>query len=96
MAVLQKDDFTGVFMITLTVNPGNHTAVTAVDTVLTSSRIKATDKVVAVAPPTLEAGIGVQCCHTIIDGGFTLRTVNASAGAIDPASASWDFLVFRR
>ena len=51
---------------------------------------------IAVPPSTLEAGIGVQGCHTVIDGAFKLRTTNASAGAINPASASWTFLVLRR
>jgi hypothetical protein len=32
----------------------------------------------------------------VADGGFSLRTTNASAGAINPASASWTFLVLRR
>jgi hypothetical protein len=45
---------------------------------------------------TLEAGIAVQGCHTVVDGSFKLRTTNASAGAIDPASATWTFMVYRR
>lgn len=97
MAVLQRSDFGGDFIITgVTIDLANHTAVASVDTVLTVAGIKSTDIVVARAPATLEAGIAVVCCHTVIDGGFTLRTTNASAGAINPASASWDFLVFRR
>ena len=30
------------------------------------------------------------------DGSFKVRTTNASAGAINPASATWTFLVLRR
>ena len=53
------------------------------------------DTVLAVPPSTLEAGIAVQGCHTVIDGAFKLRTTNASAGAVNPASASWTFVVLR-
>lgn len=90
-----KTDATGVFWISATVDPGNHTAVTAVDTTVSHSDIRANDLVVAVPPATLEAGIAVQTCHTIAAGSFKLRTTNASAGAIDPASATWKFLVLR-
>jgi hypothetical protein len=34
--------------------------------------------------------------HTVVDGSFKLRTTNASAGTIDPAAATWTFMVFRR
>lgn len=96
MAVSQRDDFGGSFRITATVDPANITAVASVDTAVTHADIKSTDRVTAIAPATLEAGVAVQCCHTVIDGGFTLRLTNASAGAINPASATWEFVVHRR
>ena len=88
--------YSSVFKLSTTVDPANHTAVASVDTTVTSTLVKSGDTVLAVPPATLEAGIGVQGCHTVADGSFKLRTTNASAGAIDPASATWTFLVLRR
>jgi hypothetical protein len=88
--------YSSAFAITATVNPANHTAVSAVDTTVADANVKAGDQVVAIPPATLEAGIAVQGCHTVVDGSFKLRTTNGSAGAIDPASATWTFLIYRR
>jgi hypothetical protein len=89
--------YTSAFVLSIAaVNPANHTAVASVDTTITSTAIKAGDVIVAIPPATLEAGIAVQGCHTVVDGSFKLRTTNASTGAIDPASATWAFLVYRR
>jgi hypothetical protein len=96
-------EFSGVhhdrgFSFTATVDPGNHTAVASVDTTVTvptDVTLQSTDKIVAIPPVTLEAGIAVQTCVYVSATTFTLRTTNASAGAINPASASWTFIVFR-
>jgi hypothetical protein len=88
--------YSSVFKFSATVDPANHTAVASVDTTVTNALVKAGDTVLAVPPATLEAGIVVQGCHTVADGSFKLRTTNASAGAIDPASATWTFVVLRR
>ena len=88
--------YTSCFSFTATVDPANHTAVASVDTDVTAALVKSGDVVVAVPPATLEAGIAVQGCHTVANGTFKLRTTNASAGAINPASASWTFVVLRR
>ena len=50
------------------VDPANHTAVASVDTDVTSTLVKAAIRDLAVPPSTLEAGIAVQGCHTVIDG----------------------------
>jgi hypothetical protein len=88
--------YTSTFTFAATLDLANHTAVASVDTDITSALIKAGDVVIAVPPATLEAGIAVQGTHTVAAGSFKLRTTNASAGAINPASASWTFLVLRR
>jgi hypothetical protein len=88
--------YTAIFAFSATLDLANHTAVASVDTDVTSTLVKGGDVVIAVPPATLEAGIGVQGTHTVANGSFKLRTTNASAGAINPASASWTFLVLRR
>ena len=77
-------------------NPIAPTTVASVDTDVTSTLVKSGDVVIAVPPAALEAGIAVQGTHTVANGSFKVRTTNASAGAINPASASWTFLVLRR
>lgn len=87
---------TSQFSFSTTLDLANHTAVASVDTDVTSVLVKSGDVVLAVPPANLEAGIAVQACHTVANGTFKLRTTNASAGAINPASASWTFVVLRR
>ncbi|MGE3269550.1 MAG: hypothetical protein AB7P40_12445 [Chloroflexota bacterium] len=88
--------YTSAFAFAATVDPANHTAVASVDTDVASALVKSGDLIVAMPPATLEAGIAVQGCHTVANGTFKLRTTNASAGAINPASGTWTFVVLRR
>lgn len=88
--------YSSIFAFSSTLDLANHTAVASVDTDVVSTLVKAGDVVIAVPPAALEAGISVQGAHTVANGTFKLRTTNASAGAINPASASWTFLVLRR
>ena len=88
--------YTSIFAFSATLDLANHTAVASVDTDVTSTLVKSGDVVIAVPPAALEAGIGVQGTHTVANGSFKLRTTNASAGAINPASAGWTFVVLRR
>ena len=90
--------FEGEFCFTATVNPANHTAVASVNTTVTipgGAELLSTDIIVAIPPAALEAGICVVGCYYASQTTFTLRTTNPSAGAIDPASATWTFLVKR-
>lgn len=84
------------FTFGATLDLANHTAVASVDTDVTAALVQSGDVVLAVPPAALEAGIVAQGCHTVANGSFKLRTTNASAGAINPASASWTFVVLRR
>ena len=88
--------YTSQFSFATTLDLANHAAVASVDTDVAHALVKAGDLVMAVPPAALEAGVVVQGCHTVVAGAFKLRTTNASAGAINPASASWAFLVLRR
>ena len=88
--------YSSIFAFSATLDLANHTAVASVDTDVVSTLVRSGDVVIAVPPAALEAGIGVQGTHTVANGSFKLRTTNASAGAINPASASWTFVVLRR
>lgn len=79
--------------VTATVDLANHTAVASVNTTgITLTGINATDLLTPIPPDTLEAGISVVKAWATAADTATLRTTNASAGAINPASASWSFL----
>jgi len=58
--------------------------------------LRATDVILAVPPAALEAGVAVQGAYYASATTLTLRLTNASAGAIDPASATWTFIVLRK
>jgi hypothetical protein len=94
-ATEQRSDVGGVYYTTVPVDPANHTAVTAVNTDVTVAGVLPTDQIVPIPPVTLEAGIAVQSARPIAANTVRIRTTNASAGAIDPASATWGLLVFR-
>ena len=94
---LKKNDFHGGFLIEVAaVDIANMTAVASVDTTISHPDIKAGDLVIAIPPAALEAGVDIVGTHTVVEGIFKLRTTNPSAGAINPAAATWQFLVFRR
>jgi hypothetical protein len=88
--------FTSMFSFAVTVDPASHTAGASVDTTVTSALVKSGDQVLALPPATFTAGVAVVGCHTVVDGSFKVWTTNPSAGTIDPASASWTFVVLRR
>ena len=88
--------YTSTFSFAATVDPASHAAGASVDTTVTSALVKAGDQVVAIPPATFTAGVALVGCHTVADGSFKVRTTNASAGIIDPASGTWTFVVLRR
>jgi hypothetical protein len=96
MAVEVRNDFGGVFLISVSVNPASLGAGTVANTTVAHADIRANDLVVPIPPPALEAGVVIQGCHSVQNGQFSLRLYNPTAGAVDPAAATWQFLVFRR
>ncbi len=99
LAAAGAQGYEGSFSFTATVDPGSHGAVSAVNTTVTvpgGAELLATDKLVAIPPAALEAGIAVQGAFYASATSLTLRTTNPSAGAIDPASATWTFVVLRK
>jgi hypothetical protein len=99
LAVTGGKTFEGSYSFQATVDPGNHTAVASVDTTVTvpaGAELLSSDLIVAIPPNDLEAGIVVQSCAYASATSLTLRTTNPSGGAINPASATWTFVVLRK
>jgi hypothetical protein len=86
------------FSFDLAIDLANHTAMSSVDTVVTVPAgilLDPGDRVLAIPPAALNAGIVPQTARYTSATTFTLRTTNPTAGAIDPASQTWTFLVLR-
>lgn len=110
MATTVKSDLHNVFLVKSSgaVDLANHTAVAAVNTDITVTGMNGetspldtgSDVVVQViAPITLEAGISISAAIILSATQIRLRTTNASAGAVDPASVAaggWVFAIGRR
>jgi hypothetical protein len=82
-----------VLRATATVDPANLVAATVANTAVTVTGIAGSDVIQAIPPAALEAVVtqsAIASTNTV-----TLRILNASAGAIDPASASWTFYAHR-
>lgn len=84
-----------IWSAAVAVDPANATAVTAVDTDVTVPGVKVGDLVIAIPPATLEAGLAPQTATVTAANTVRVRITNASAGAINGASLTWTFLVFR-
>jgi hypothetical protein len=105
-----NNDIHNVFIVMnqAAVDLANHTAVASVDTDIDvecndgedQAPLKSTDYIVMVEGfGALEAGVTVVNCKYKDGNTLTLRTTNASAGAINPASIAANllkFAVFRR
>jgi len=77
-------------------NPPNVPANSTVDTVLTTSDaaditgLRAGMSIAVTPPAGIESGLGWGA-RVATDNTLTVRLVNATAGAIDPASGTWTF-----
>lgn len=105
MPVRTKGDFHGGFVVmnVAAVDLASHGAVGSIDTVITvealdgvdQAPLQTTDWVMQVVfPITFTAGVAVQTAIVTSATQITLRTTNASAGAVDPASIAANAIKF--
>ncbi len=76
-----------------TVDPASQSANATANTSVAVAGVKVGDFIIAIPPATLEHGIIVQGCSCAVAGTILLRLSNVTGGAINPASATWGFLV---
>jgi len=96
MPVLQKADHTATFSADVSVDLGSQAPSTTTDNTVTVPGVLAGDDIVQVIPPSgLNAGLGVSHARVTAADTVSLRLVNATAGAIDPASLTYRFIVGR-
>lgn len=92
----QRSDFGGEVYLTATFDPASVGAATTSEQDVTVAGVRATDKLVQIEPPaTLNAGLGVVGGRVKAANTITVRIMNATAGALDAASATWGFVIGR-
>lgn len=80
----------------VTWNPPNVPAASTVDTVLTTSDsgdltgLRAGMSISVTPPSAIDSGLG-WCAFVATDNTLTVRLVNATTGAINPASGEWTY-----
>lgn len=96
MAVEQRADFGGLFYVDVTYDAASLAAGTAVDASVTVPGVLSTDVIVWVVPPAAwNGGMMVQSARVASANTVTMRLFNTTAGALDPASGTYRFIVGR-
>lgn len=80
---------------TAAVDPASIAAGAVANTAVTVTGVTTSDRIVAIPPNDLEAGLVLQSAWVSAADTVQVRLQNASAGAVDGASKTWTFLVFR-
>lgn len=107
MAVQQRADIGNVFVVSATVDPASAAAGLSTQTftiTLDATSIGtgaflgflSTDIIIAIPPATLNTGLFVKRATYVAQNQVSVTFDNNTAGALDAASATWVFLVFRR
>lgn len=84
----------GITILQATVDLGSVAANTSEEETATLTGVRTGD-IVLVRKPTLEAGIVIADARVSADNTVTMQVINTTAGAINAASETMDFIVFR-
>lgn len=100
MAVLKKWDITASFIITATFDPasaaaGLTTQNLTVSTADSTAPLMPGDRIIAIPPAALTTGLSVKTCKYLSATQIAITFDNNTVSAIDAASGTWEFLVFR-
>lgn len=87
-------EITQIRVFTATIDPASVAAATSAEQTFTVTGLATGDKVL-VSKPTATAGIGIVNARVSAADTLALTFMNATAGAIDPASESYTIIAFR-
>lgn len=93
-APLTSTPVTQIRVYTATIDPASVAAATSAEQTFTVTGLATTDKVI-VSKPTATAGVGIVNARVSAANTLALTFMNATAGAIDPASESYTIMAFR-
>lgn len=94
MTIRALGNIAKVFAVEVTFNPASVAAATTAEQTVSVPGVKVGDIVTAVKP-TLTAGVTIGNVRASAADTVAIQFVNATAGAVDPGSESWKFLIFR-
>lgn len=94
MSIRSLSNIAKMFGAEVTFNPASVAAATTAEQTVTVSGVKVGDFVIAMKP-TLTAGVTIGNVRVSAADTVAIQFVNATAGAVDPGSETWKFLVFR-
>lgn len=80
---------------TAAVDPASIAADTAANTQVAVAGVTTADRILAIPPNDLESGLVLQAVWVSAADTIQVRLLNTTAGAIDGASKTWTFIVYR-
>lgn len=92
---LPRGNLLKVMAFTVTFNPASIASATSAEQDVTVTGVQANDIVIAVNKPTATAGVGIVNARVKSANTVSLTFMNATAGALDPASESYTFVIGR-
>lgn len=92
--LIPRGNIRAIFAISATFNPASVATITTAEQTTTVIGLKVGDFVMS-QKPTNTAGVGVVNCRVSAADTLAVTFVNPTAGAVDAASETWQFLVVR-
>lgn len=83
-----------IFAVNVSVDVGSNSAATTLDTTVTVQGVLPGDKVI-VNKPSTNTGLGIANARVSAANTIILTTINATAGAINPAAETYSFIILR-
>ena len=84
----------GVYVVSLTVDPASVATITTVEQTFTLNGVKVGDMIFA-NKPSCTTGLGIAGVRATAANTVGVTFVNPTAGSVDAASETWNFLVVR-
>lgn len=92
--LIPRGNIARIFAVAVTFNPASVATITTAEQTTTVVGLRPGDFVLS-QKPTNTAGVGVVNCRVSAVDTLAVTFVNPTAGGVDAASETWQFLVFR-
>lgn len=91
--LLPRGNLYRIYAVSVTFNPASVASATSAEQTVTVTGVKSGDIVVAVNKPSATAGVGIVNARVSAANTVALTFMNATAGAVDPGSESYTFMI---
>lgn len=92
--LLPRGNVARLFAVAVTFNPAAVATITTAEQTVTVTGVKVGDFIIAMKP-TLTTGVTIGNVRVSAVDTIAVQFVNPTAGSVDPASETWQFLVIR-